>query len=469
MQHSHISTWRGAEKSASFAALECTLPDAIAPEPSKGTWLDEWLDLREPEGQALTSEVLALTAAFETRVRKRRQEAQICHQIIVRRILANGLRCHHFRRPSLVSYYRKADGYKDSPPWLSGEAMSRTVDLLVAAGLLDGTRGQRRGFASTYSITDRLCEIAIACGVTDNSFSTLRLPLKRLVRLREGNYETPEVAFPQTAETIRWAALVRAYNAFLAQQDISLPLTADEKAKWVRHWNNDKKEGAVLLCQPELFQTDLYRQFANGSFGAGGRLYGGWWINTPKALRRKIAINGQATVELDFSGCAIRMLYHERGLDYRDDPYQLGAIVAYEAEAGLPPSHFREGVKAMTQALINDRDGKRPDLIRLPDGLSFYPRFKRSEVRRMIEEKHAPIVDAFGTGAGLRLQRIDSDLALAIITKLMRQKVVALPIHDSFLVGEQDEVTTHSTMNEVYRDKLGFAPLINRIYPGPLI
>ena len=44
-------------------------------------------------------------------------------------------------------------------------------------------------------------------------------------------------------------------------------------------------------------------------------MYGAWWITVPKALRRKITINGKPTVELDFSGCAIRMLYHERGLE----------------------------------------------------------------------------------------------------------------------------------------------------------
>lgn len=40
----------------------------------------------------------------------------------------------------------------------------------------------------------------------------------------------------------------------------------------------------------------------------------------------------------------------------------------------------------------------------------------------------------FGTGAGLRLQRKDSDLALAIVTALREDGVSALPSYDLFIV-----------------------------------
>ena len=212
--------------------------------------------------------------------------------------------------------------------------------------------------------------------------------------------------------------------------------------------------------RPELIQTDLYRSFNNSCFEEGGRLYGGWWIGAPKALRGKITINGQPTVELDFSGCAPRMLYHERGLDYRDDPYRLEVIAAYEQKEGLKADHFREGIKAMMQALINDRDKGKPERIRLPDGLSFRPGFSRPEVRKIIEEKHAPIAGAFGTGAGLRLQRIDSDLALRIVTELREAGIAALPIHDSFIVKSSCGEQLRNKMIESYNRMFGFNPVI---------
>jgi hypothetical protein len=468
MEHSPVLTVRGADSSASLPAPWRTQADPARVETLKGTWFDEAFDFRDPEGEVLVREVLALIGVTETRTRKRREPDENNHQAAVRRVLANGLRCHHFRRPPLVAYFRKADAYSGGPGWLRGESMSRTVDGLLRAGLLNASLGRWGGVSSTYHVTEKLSELARACAVTDHSF-TMRLPLKRLVRLREGGSGTPQIVFKPTVETFRWACRLHAYNAFVACQDVGLALTNEEEAEWVRHWTEKRKRrrdgewDGCRLFRPELIQADLYRQFNNGSFEQGGRLYGGWWINTPKALRRKITINGEPTVELDFSGCAIRMLYHERGLDYQGDPYRLEAISAYEAKQGLPPNHFREGVKAITQALINDQNGKEPEQIQLPDGLSFRPGFKRSEVRRMIEGKHAPIADAFGTGAGLRLQRLDSDLALAIVSELRNQGVLALPIHDSFLVSREHKYKTGVLMSRLYRDKFGFNPMIKEI------
>ena len=458
MESGHVLTGRGADSSASLPASLRTQPDPAIIVVPKGTWFDEAVDFRDPEGDALTREVLALIAAVETRARRRRQTDERNHQTAVRRVLANGLRCHYFRRPTLVAHYRKADGYPDGPDWLSGEAMGRTVDLLMAAGLLDTSIGHRGVVASTYSVTAKLCEIARACGITDSSL-TVHLPFRSLVRLRKGNSQTPQVEYVQTPQTFGWKTRLLAYNRFVARQDIALKLTAEEAAEWVRHRNKERKEGGVHLRNPELIQTDLYRQFNNGSFEEGGRLYGGWWIDTPKTLRPKITINGAPTVELDFSGCAIRMLYHERRLPYQGDPYWLEAIAAYENEAGLTPGHFREAIKKMTQALINGKGGK-PEMIRLPNGLSFHPRFKRRDVRQMIEKKHDPIADAFGTGAGLRLQRKESDLALSIVIELMNQKIVSLPVHDSFLVERTKRSLTGVMMSKIYDNMFGFHPEI---------
>jgi hypothetical protein len=155
------------------------------------------------------------------------------------------------------------------------------------------------------------------------------------------------------------------------------------------------------------------------------------------------------------------MLYQDRGIDYLEDPYHLDPIAAHEEQHGLPPRHFREGIKKMVQALINDRNGKRPEKIKLPSGLSFYPYFTRAEVRRMIEEKHAPIADAFGTGAGLGLQRKDSDIALSVITALRETGILALPVHDSFIVKKDDKDMLHRQMIDSYSNLIGFKPIIS--------
>lgn len=473
MDYEYAAPWQDASLPSCPASYDDDPPCPIVATKSrppfhapKGTWFDPALDLRDPEGGALTRGILDLIAAIEVRKRKIKQADEANRYTLVRKILANGFRCHFHRHPHLVAYSRKADGYTDGPSWLSGAALARTVDLLVAAGLLDAYLGRWGEAWSTYHIKPRLYGIAQACGVTDSSI-TLRLPPERLVRLRESNSDGPLIGFEPTDETRRWTAQIDAYNVFLGQQDIGLAVTAEEGLEWLRHWNGERREKwgrrSPHLCRPETFKTELYRTFNNANFDEGGRLYGGWWINTPKALRPKITINGQQTVELDYSGCAVRMLYHERDIDYRDDPYFLDALAAYEAKMELRPNHFREGIKTMTQALINDCNGSEPERIRLPNGLSFRPAFKRQEVRHMIEEKHAPIADAFGTGAGLRLQRRDSDLALTIVTELMGRDIAALPIHDSFLTTEERRGALFASMEKEYNKAFGFNPIIRKM------
>lgn len=428
---------------------------------NKGTWLDPALNIRKPEGRTLTSEIMNLMAEVEDRKRKLKPVDARNRYALVRAILANGLRCHFFRHPHLVAYWRRTESYSTGPKWLNGAAMAAAVDLMARADLLISHIGKRK-YASTYQVTDKLLSVAHECGVTEHSLN-LPLPRERLIRLREGNSRTPYIPFEANEETLRWTAQLEAYNAFIGQQDIALALSEAEQAEWVRHWNEDRLDhlgaSTVALTRPEIFRTDLYRQFNNGSFDQGGRLYGGWWINAPRWLRKRITINEQPTVELDYSGCHIRMLYHQRGIDYIGDPYQLDELTACADENGLPEGYFRDGVKQLVQALINGNPGGKPEQAKIR-GFSFKPYFTRPQLRQMIEEKHAPIANAFGTGAGLRLQRLDSDIALAIITRLQAQGVPTLPIHDSFIVPADQERRLRRIMEVGYKSNFKFKPTI---------
>jgi hypothetical protein len=78
----------------------------------------------------------------------------------------------------------------------------------------------------------------------------------------------------------------------------------------------------------------------------------------------------------------------------------------------------------------------------------------------MIEKAHPEIADAFGGGSGLRLQRADSDLALSIISNLMETGILALPVHDSFLVENENKDQLMIEMNNCYFNKFGFYPII---------
>jgi len=173
-----------------------------------------------------------------------------------------------------------------------------------------------------------------------------------------------------------------------------------------------------------------------------------------------MTINGKQTVELDYSGCAIRMLYHERNEEYEGDPYMLATIDACERNNGFGKGHFRDDVKRMTQALINGREGGHGERVKLDHDHSFKPYYTRGQVMAMIRAKHAPIAHTFQTGAWGRLQRAESDIALEVITNLKAKGIVALPLHDSFIVAKGNEVALKQEMIDCYLNRFGYKPII---------
>jgi hypothetical protein len=59
---------------------------------------------------------------------------------------------------------------------------------------------------------------------------------------------------------------------------------------------------------------------------------------------------------------------------------------------------------------------------------------KARELLETIKARHTPIAGFFGSGAGLRLQRHDADLAERVVLHLLGQGILVLPVHDSFIV-----------------------------------
>lgn len=210
-------------------------------------------------------------------------------------------------------------------------------------------------------------------------------------------------------------------------------------------------------------QADIYRVFNNGDpsnpkFNLGGRLFGGSWMSIPSELRKAITINGQATIELDYSGCHPRMLYHERGLEPEGDLYALPEIEAHEAALGLEPQTHRPLVKWLMQVLINGRG--RPEAVERPESAIIPQGRTIVDIVQFIEAKHHSIADAFKTGAGLRLMRLESDIALEIIKTAMNEGWTVLSVHDSFITTLDRQEQLRSMMVESYIRRLGREPVI---------
>lgn len=217
------------------------------------------------------------------------------------------------------------------------------------------------------------------------------------------------------------------------------------------------------------------RIFSNGTWDNGGRFYGGWWQQIPNsttggAWRKKILINGNSTIEIDYSGLHIVLLYALKGIDYwavdGKDPYSLPRygddsalrqllklllLIAINAQGETEAEQRKKALQAL-KGEINAADsgfdwvkGSGMDLGALIDDFS---------------DRHKPIADQFFTGAGTELQLLDSRIAEHVIDRMTEDERVVLTVHDSFICQEADYPALLGHMDDAY------AKIVGELFPG---
>lgn len=319
---------------------------------------------------------------------------------------------------------------------------------------MDGKLGQ----ASQFEATEDLIRLSERFDLAASDLCAV-IPRNRLIRLKDEGKNL--IGFRLTPEIESWMDQISDYNEFMADQRIELDLSAEQATEMLAEMHkkaksNKKKMGVV---RPELYSMSVYRVFNNGTFNHGGRLYGPWWQQIPSQFRQNITINTEPTAELDYSGFAIRSLYHQQRIDYLDDPYELEAMCSYAVAQGLDRNHYRESIKDLAQALINGKDGNSKKA-RISGSVK---PFTRHQVFEMLKQKHVPIEWAFASGEGVRNQRLDSDIALDVITALVRAKIPVISIHDSFIVQRKNIKLLNYLMQSFYFNRLKMYPIIKKV------
>ncbi len=151
-------------------------------------------------------------------------------------------------------------------------------------------------------------------------------------------------------------------------------------------------------------QVRMHRVFNRGNFESGGRFYGSFFQSMGD--RHRLTLNGQPTVEVDFAGMHIAMLYEEVGKAMPADPYDLHDWPRHQAKLALliiinAPTHT-SAVRALADALRLEGGTGNP--------------FKAAQALvTAVKAKHPDIAHAFGSDAGIRLMRRDSEIAERIM------------------------------------------------------
>lgn len=257
-----------------------------------------------------------------------------------------------------------------------------------------------------------------------------------LIQLKDDTPEKKFMEYKDTDQTRDMRAFVGRYNAFIQSQDIRL--------------SADGELGASSLGHPvDYTRNSSYRVFNNGSIELGGRFYGTWWVGVPSALRSTIMINGNPTVELDYSAMHLHLLYGLEGLSYHelfgadDDPYSLPdyehipraaiKIVFLVALNANTPTRAYKGVwsklrKSRLSKALGDTS----------------PR----ELIAALAGRHSKIAHHLLSGIGLKNMNLDSQIAEYVLGTLMDQGIPALGIHDSFIVEQSQCENLRTIMNE---------------------
>ena len=186
-------------------------------------------------------------------------------------------------------------------------------------------------------------------------------------------------------------------------------------------------------------QTTMTRIFNNGSFEEGGRFYCRLQ-NIPKKQRINLRFDTEPTIEIDFSGMHPHFLYHLQGDDFRGDPYEIEGF-------------DRDAVKVAFNTLINRDSNKHKGMAAksLVRNLNI-TMVQATSLENALFRLHRRIAGHFNTGYGLRLQKIDSQIAFDVMTHFfMERKRPILMIHDSAIVSVRDVEALKLCMVDSYR------------------
>lgn len=246
---------------------------------------------------------------------------------------------------------------------------------------------------------------------------------------------------------------------------------------------NEVNRTAEILYGKQAVSTALYAIFHRkltlyGRLHTKGcRHYQGF----SESKRKKITINGEDVVELDFSGLHPRLLYALEGEQLDFDPY---SVV-------LDDSELRDFMKESLLTLLNAKSCEVPGCKVSPEGKKAYYRkaywrsaeanaegginqrigesqkwknrlkkhdiTKAREVIDLFKENLRPIAHLFcaDNDNGLRMMNKDASIALDVVAHFTGKGVPILAIHDSFIVQEKYRDELHQVMDEAYKKHSG--------------
>ncbi|GJQ61584.1 MAG: hypothetical protein SCALA702_06370 [Melioribacteraceae bacterium] len=289
-----------------------------------------------------------------------------------------------------------------------------------------------------------------------------KLPSKQLIVLRSSGDEKHNLNFELTDQIREMDRHLNEYNELVACSDIKAPLTSILGKEEKRRLRAYRADGAITkknFWEDARINLDcrVYRVFNDGSFDKGGRFYGAEYQKFDEREREPIEINNSPTVEIDFAGLHINMLYNIQGLPTVEDPY-----------AVFEDSPLRKLFKKALLIILN-ADSRRGAVAAFNKGLkSDSEALSLLKAHNISAKKIFGLIDAyfssishyFYSGIGLELMNKDSIIAEAVLKYFTEKGIPCLCVHDSFIVEKQYSDKLKEVMSDAYYNQFKFIPYL---------
>lgn len=258
-------------------------------------------------------------------------------------------------------------------------------------------------------------------------------------------------------------------------------LAVKRLSKFIDSYNRYWLDHSVTLKSAPVIP--FLKRIFNKKLTLGGRFYGDYQ-RLPSKHRKHILIDGQKTVEVDYSSLHLAILYAISGVKMEGDAY---AIDGYDRSVikllclRLVNSEHLAGLKAVITLSANPKNGakykkykddraafewsrskgltgKEPRKPKWVD--SFIPNMPTNvNANDLLEAfliKHKPIRHLIGQkDIGLTLQREDSELIASCMKQLYDLGIPVLPVHDSLICKRSDRPQVVMVMQGCFYSKYG--------------
>lgn len=351
--------------------------------------------------------------------------------------------------------YRMGERYNKL--FIKYDILIDTVNKLLEFEYIEHAMGfqdkkTKKSFASRMKATTKLIDVIEKVHAVTFKMIGKYAP-DELIELR--NAEGVPIDYAKDNDSVKtMVPILEAYNKLLSETYIDLHFDVPDiqdkidarRGKIDKNTGNPKDYRLVI----NLTNKRVRRIFNNSTFSQGGRFYGGWWQNIPSDLRKKIIINKDYTIEIDYSGLHIYLLYALKGINFADlekepyihpkdnDPLNLRPILKVLLLAAVNSKDEATCIKAV-QFEINMNRSAFPEEI--PDLKEAYKTFK---------DYHSDIADMFCSKLGSKLQRFDSSIAESVVNEMTKERIPILVVHDSFICSKKEEDYLNEVMGKAY-------------------